>query len=70
MGLKIGSTTGYTTRNDGGSGPEAARGGYAPDTWVCPEDVPAGRPYPWMIYLNSIRLQTYPLDGLVRSVIH
>ena len=66
MGLKIGSTTGYTREMMEVLVPEAARGGYAPDTWVCPEDVPAGRPYPWMIYLNSIRLQAYPLDGLVK----
>jgi len=66
MGLKIGSTTGYTRAMMEVLVPEAARGGYAPDTWVCPEDVPAGRPHPWMIYLNSIRLQTYPLEGLVK----
>jgi len=66
MGLKIGSTTGYTREMMEVLVPEAARRGYTPDTWVCPEDVPAGRPHPWMIYLNAIRLQTYPLGGLVK----
>jgi phosphonoacetaldehyde hydrolase len=66
LGLKIGSTTGYTRDMMKVLVPEAARRGYEPDTWVCPEDVPAGRPYPWMIYLNSIRLQSYPLAGLVK----
>jgi phosphonoacetaldehyde hydrolase len=66
MGLKVGSTTGYTRDMMDVLVPEAARRGYSPDTWVCPEDVPAGRPYPWMIYLNSIRLQTYPMAGVVK----
>jgi phosphonoacetaldehyde hydrolase len=66
MGLKVGSTTGYTRDMMDVLVPEAARRGYSPDTWVCPEDVPAGRPYPWMIYLNSIRLQTYPMAGIVK----
>lgn len=66
MGLKVGSTTGYTRDMMEVLVPEAARRGYSPDTWVCPEDVPAGRPYPWMIYLNSIRLQTYPMAGIVK----
>jgi phosphonoacetaldehyde hydrolase len=66
MGLKIGSTTGYTRAMMDVLAPEAARRGYEPDSWVCPDDVPAGRPHPWMIYLNSIRLQTYPQEAVVK----
>lgn len=66
MGLLIGSTTGYTREMMEVLAAEAARRGYQPDTWVCPEDVPAGRPSPWMIYLNAIRLQAHPLEALVK----
>jgi phosphonoacetaldehyde hydrolase len=66
MGMSIGTTTGYTREMMEVLVPETARRGYQPDTWVCPDDVPAGRPYPWMIYLNAIRLQVYPLEALVK----
>jgi len=66
MGLSICTTTGYSREMMELLVPEAARRGYHPDTWVCPDDVPAGRPYPWMIYLNAIRLQIYPLEALVK----
>jgi phosphonoacetaldehyde hydrolase len=46
--------------------PAAAAKGYAPDTMVCSSDVPAGRPFPWMCYLNAIRLQVYPLEAVVK----
>lgn len=48
LGLKIGSTTGYTRELMDVVAPIAARGGYAPDVIVCSDDVPAGRPAPWM----------------------
>jgi phosphonoacetaldehyde hydrolase len=55
-GIKIGSTTGYLSAMMAVLGPEAARRGYTPDCIVCPDQVPAGRPYPWMCYQNAIRL--------------
>jgi hypothetical protein len=61
MGLRIGSTTGYPRQLMEVLVPAAAEAGYSPDTWVCPEDVPAGRPYPWMCYLNAMRLGIYPM---------
>jgi phosphonoacetaldehyde hydrolase len=66
MGMQIGTTTGYSREMMELLGSEAARYGYCPDNWVCPDDVPAGRPYPWMIYLNAIELQAYPLEALVK----
>ena len=65
-GLKIGSTTGYTRQMMEALLPLAAAQGYTPDAWVCPGDVPAGRPYPWMCYQNAIQLQVYPLPALVK----
>src|SRR5207244_3466452 len=47
-------------------GPEAAQRGYAPDCIVCPDEVPTGRPYPWMCYQNAIRLGVYPMQAMVK----
>lgn len=66
QGIKIGSTTGYTRAMMEVLAPAAQAHGYAPDTWVCPDDVPAGRPYPWMAYLNAIRLEVFPLHTIVK----
>lgn len=66
MGLRIGSTTGYPHQLMAVLVPAAAEAGYSPDTWVCPEDVPAGRPYPWMCYLNAMRLGIYPMASMVK----
>lgn len=65
-GIKIGSTTGYLSEMMAVLGPEAARRGYAPDCIVCPDHVPAGRPYPWMCYLNAIQLGVYPNEAIVK----
>jgi phosphonoacetaldehyde hydrolase len=64
--IRIGSTTGYTASMMAVLTPEARRRGYAPDSIVCPSDVPAGRPYPWMCYQNAINLQTYPMEAMVK----
>ena len=47
MGLKIGSTTGYTDSMMHIVVPKAAQLGYAPDFWISPDGVGGkGRPYP------------------------
>ena len=66
QGIRLGSTTGYTTPIMDVLIPEAKRRGYAPDVVVCPSDVPAGRPYPWMCYPNAIRLEVYPMESMVK----
>lgn len=65
-GLKIGSTTGYTRPLMDILLPHAASQGYAPDSVVCPDDVGAGRPFPWMIYESAVRLRICPLEALVK----
>jgi phosphonoacetaldehyde hydrolase len=65
-GLKIGSTTGYTRPLMDILLPHAAGQGYAPDCVLCPDDVGAGRPFPWMIYENAIRMKIYPLEAVVK----
>lgn len=66
MGLKIGSSTGYTGSMMDVLRPEAARQGYEPDAVYCSTDVPAGRPYPWMCYRNAIDLGVYPMEAMVK----
>lgn len=66
QGLKIGSTTGYTREMMDVIVPEAAKLGYSPDCLITPNEVPAGRPYPWMIYENMKQLSVYPPDRVMK----
>jgi len=65
-GIKIGSTTGYLRSMMEVLAPEAKRQGYDPDCIICPDDTTAGRPYPWMCYLNAIQLGVYPMQAMVK----
>jgi phosphonoacetaldehyde hydrolase len=65
QGLKIGSTTGYTRELMDVVAPRAAARGYAPDVIICSDDVPAGRPAPWMNFLAAQQLGVYPMDSIV-----
>lgn len=64
--MKIGSTTGYVRPMLNLLLRIAAEQGYAPDCALCPEDVGAGRPFPWMCYQNAIQLKVYPLESVVK----
>lgn len=66
MGIRIGSTTGYTGPMMDVLRPEAQKRGYAPDAAFCSTDVPAGRPYPWMCYQNAIALDVFPMAAMVK----
>ena len=65
-GLKIGSTTGYTRPMLEILLQQATAQGYTPDCALCPEDVGAGRPLPWMIYENAVRMKVWPLEAMVK----
>ena len=64
-GLKIGSSTGYTRELMDVVVPIAAGRGYSPDVIVCADDVPAGRPAPWMNFLAAQKLGVYPMDQIL-----
>ena len=70
MGLKIGSTTGYTKEMMDivapGAAARAARG-YAPDSLVTPDETGAGRPAPYMIFRNMEKLGVYPPANVVKA---
>lgn len=55
-GIKIGSTTGYTKEMMDVVVPAAAEKGYRVDNHVTSDGLPAGRPYPYMIYKNMCDL--------------
>jgi phosphonoacetaldehyde hydrolase len=65
-GIRIGSCTGYTAPIMTVLIEEARKRGYAPDAVVCPSDVRAGRPYPWMCYRNAMDLDVYPMEAMVK----
>jgi len=65
-GIKIGSTTGYTTEMMKINQKDAARQGYKPDSTVCASDVPAGRPFPYMCLQNVINLGVTTVEGCVK----
>ncbi|MDC7124594.1 MAG: phosphonoacetaldehyde hydrolase [Spirochaetales bacterium] len=65
-GIKIGSTTGYTGEMMKIVAPGAEAQGYKPDNIVNSTDVPAGRPYPYMVWSNAITLNVPNLNHIVK----
>ena len=65
-GIKIGSTTGYTRKMMDVVRPAAMAKGYAVDSLVTPDGLPAGRPAPYMIYRNMIELAVPSVDQVVK----
>lgn len=65
-GYKIGSLTGYLPEMLAVIRKEAEKQGYVPQTCVCPTDVPAGRPYPFMCLQSMINLEVWPVEACVK----
>lgn len=65
-GLRIGSSTGYTRQMLTPVLTQAALHGYHPDSSVCPDEVGAGRPAPWMLMKNAQILDIYPPAACVK----
>jgi len=64
--IRIGSTTGYTTEMMRALIPLAAADGFDPDCIVCSDEVPEGRPAPWMALQAAMRLGAYPMSACVK----
>ncbi len=64
--IAIGSTTGYSRAVMEALAPAAARLGYAPDSIVCPDDVPAGRPAPFMAWRSLMDLGAWPAAACIK----
>lgn len=65
-GIKIGSTTGYFKEANQINLEEVKKQGYVPDASFCPDDVPAGRPEPWLVLRNMEKTRTYPPQAVVK----
>ncbi len=65
-GIKVGSTTGYTSPVMERLVPEARKRGFDPDAVVNSSQVPAGRPAPWMCFLNARKLDVYPMRQMIK----
>jgi phosphonoacetaldehyde hydrolase len=65
-GARIGSTTGYTREMMTALIPLAAAAGFDPDAIVCADEVPSGRPAPWMAIVAAMRLGVYPMEACVK----
>ncbi len=65
-GMKIGSTSGYLPGMLAINQADARKQGYDPDYTCGAGDVPAGRPYPYMVLKNMIELQISPVESLVK----
>ncbi len=67
QGIKIGSTTGYTTEMMEVVTKRAQAQGYEPDCWVAPDMVNCkGRPYPYMIFRNLEHLGVSCVQNVVK----
>lgn len=66
MGLKIGSSTGYTQELMEIVTPSAREQGYEPDCVLCVEDAPRGRPAPYLLFEAAKRLDVYPMWNIVK----
>lgn len=65
-GIRIGSTTGYTSATMDMILLQVKKNGYMPDCVVTPDNLPAGRPLPWMCFRNAIDLGVYPMNSIVK----
>lgn len=67
MGLKIGSTTGYTDEMMAIVTKKANEYGYKPDCWFGPNSVNNfGRPYPYMIFKNMYELGLKDVSRVIK----
>lgn len=65
-GVRIGGTTGYTRAMLETLETAARKQGYRTDLSLCPEDVGAGRPHPFMCYQLAVNLEVSPLSACVK----
>lgn len=65
-GIKVVNTTGFESCMIKDLIPVVSEAGYTPDLWVCPDQVGAGRPSPWMIFHAARELNIYPPQTFVK----
>jgi phosphonoacetaldehyde hydrolase len=65
-GIRVAGTTGYFREAAEVCYAAAAKQGYKPDFVICADEVPAGRPAPWMIYRAMEALNVYPPTAVMK----
>jgi phosphonoacetaldehyde hydrolase len=65
-GIKVAATTGYFREASEVVYAAAREQGYAPDFTICADEVPAGRPAPWMIFRAMEATGVYPPAAVVK----
>jgi len=65
-GIKIGTSTGYFREATELVVAAARDQGFSPDCTICADDVPSGRPAPWMVFRAMERLGVYPPSAVVK----
>lgn len=65
-GLKVGTTTGYNREMLDVLLAEARQRGLEPDASVAADEVPEGRPSPWMALTAAMRMNTYPIEACIK----
>ncbi|HEY4786568.1 MAG TPA: phosphonoacetaldehyde hydrolase [Bacteroidales bacterium] len=66
LDIKVGTTTGYVSSMMERIVPEAKKRGFDPDCVVSSSDVPGGRPFPYMCFLNAIKMEVFPLSHMIK----
>lgn len=67
LGIKIGSTTGYTNMMMEPVLKSAKEQGYQPDCWYSPDATShLGRPYPYMIFKNMFELKVSSVKNVIK----
>jgi phosphonoacetaldehyde hydrolase len=64
--VKTGITTGYSAETLKAIIPDMLNAGFMIDSFVSPDEVPYGRPYPYMCYKSAINLNSFPLWHIVK----
>jgi phosphonoacetaldehyde hydrolase len=64
--IKLGGTTGYFQAASDAVLRSAAAASYEPDASACADNVPHGRPAPWMIYRVMEQLNVFPPSSVVK----
>lgn len=66
LGIKVGSSTGYVASMMENIVPEALKRGFKPDCIVNSSEVPQGRPFPYMCFLNAIKMNVAPMWHMIK----
>ncbi|MEE2642490.1 MAG: phosphonoacetaldehyde hydrolase [Planctomycetota bacterium] len=66
LGLKVGSSTGYTRELMVEVSATAREQGYEPDFALGAEDAPRGRPAPFLLFESARRMDVYPMSRIVK----